>query len=366
LGTQVGRTRLWRLTFDDITRPELGGVIDLLLEGGVGNDATMWDNLEVTSNGKLLLQEDPGNTAHNAKVWSFDPVTKELKKLLQHDPERFGSSVRPSALPFTVDEESSGLIDVTSLGVMSPGAGERVYLLVAQAHATSDDGELVERGQLLAVKHRIGVGEPDLVVSGAPKGVGSDGTSLYEIVVRNVGEVSTDGTPVEVTYTLPSGVSALGVSALGWTVSSGTGSVVKATRSDTLGAGESFPALVVSVSVAEGVALERTQVVGVSGGGEKRLQNSQFTDRSVTEAAYRMDVAVSPVVSEVDGTATVRVLRRGSALVDASVVVSTVDGTARSGVDFTGGTFPANFVGTGTSATVSIPILNRSGTPQGS
>lgn len=366
LGTQVGRTRLWRLTFDDITRPEIGGVIDLLLEGGVGNDATMWDNLEVTGNGKLLLQEDPGNTAHNAKVWSFDPVTRELKKLLQHDPERFGSSVRPSALPFTVDEESSGLIDVTSLGVMSSGAGERVYLLVQQAHATSDDGELVERGQLLAVKHRIGVGEPDLVVSGAPKGVGSDGTSLYEIVVRNVGEVSTDGTPVEVTYTLPSGVSALGVSALGWTVSSGTGSIVKATRSDTLGAGESFPALVVSVSIAEGVALERTQVVGVSGGGEKRLQNSQFNDRSVTEAAYRMDVAVPLVVSEVDGAATVRVLRRGSALADASVVVSTVDGTARSGVDFTGGTFTANFVGTSTSATVSIPILNRSGTPQGS
>jgi hypothetical protein len=35
-------------------------------------------------------------------------------------------------------------------------------------------------------------------------------------------------------------------------------------------------------------------------------------------------------------------------------------------LDFTGGTFTANFVGTGTSATVSIPILNRSGTPQGS
>src|SRR5262249_5260098 len=37
VGTQVGQTRLWRLTFDDITNPDAGGKIDLLLDGPTVN-----------------------------------------------------------------------------------------------------------------------------------------------------------------------------------------------------------------------------------------------------------------------------------------------------------------------------------------
>ena len=33
LGAQIGQTRLWRLTFDDITNPDAGGKIDLLIDG---------------------------------------------------------------------------------------------------------------------------------------------------------------------------------------------------------------------------------------------------------------------------------------------------------------------------------------------
>ena len=33
LGSQIGQTRLWRLTFDDITNPDAGGKIDLLIDG---------------------------------------------------------------------------------------------------------------------------------------------------------------------------------------------------------------------------------------------------------------------------------------------------------------------------------------------
>src|SRR5689334_21016787 len=35
VGAQIGQTRLWRLTFDDITNPELGGKVDLLIDGRV-------------------------------------------------------------------------------------------------------------------------------------------------------------------------------------------------------------------------------------------------------------------------------------------------------------------------------------------
>src|SRR5262249_40270 len=35
VGSQIGQTRLWRLTFDDITNPDAGGKIDLLIDGRV-------------------------------------------------------------------------------------------------------------------------------------------------------------------------------------------------------------------------------------------------------------------------------------------------------------------------------------------
>src|SRR5262245_12717254 len=51
LGTQIGQTRLWRLTFDDITNPDLGGTIDLLIDGRVvdGEKVNMFDNMTVNS-----------------------------------------------------------------------------------------------------------------------------------------------------------------------------------------------------------------------------------------------------------------------------------------------------------------------------
>jgi secreted PhoX family phosphatase len=93
IGVQVGRTRLWRLNFTDITDPDLGGTIDLLATGGVGNDANMWDNLTVNDAGRLILQEDVGNAPHNGKVWFYDPATATLTKVLKHDAARFGDVV---------------------------------------------------------------------------------------------------------------------------------------------------------------------------------------------------------------------------------------------------------------------------------
>src|SRR4029077_6998106 len=37
VGAQIGNTRLWRLTFDDIGNPSLGGKIDLLIDGRTVN-----------------------------------------------------------------------------------------------------------------------------------------------------------------------------------------------------------------------------------------------------------------------------------------------------------------------------------------
>ena len=58
-------SRLYQLTFVDITRPELGGTIVAVLDGTEGQ--RMFDNISV-ANGKVILQEDPGNQSYLARV----------------------------------------------------------------------------------------------------------------------------------------------------------------------------------------------------------------------------------------------------------------------------------------------------------
>jgi hypothetical protein len=77
IGAQVGQTRLWRLTFDDLANPDLGGKIDLLIDGSTvgGQKVNMFDNMTVNKqNGRLIIQEDVGGAAHNSKIWEYDPL----------------------------------------------------------------------------------------------------------------------------------------------------------------------------------------------------------------------------------------------------------------------------------------------------
>lgn len=134
----TGRTRLWRLRFDDASAPALGGAIDLLVDGG---DARMFDNLTVTGDGKVLIQEDPGNQDYLARVWRYEIATGALDAVAGFDSAVFGVPAGPRFL--TRDEESSGIIDVSHI------LGRGWFLLDVQAHARHPDPELVEYGQLL-------------------------------------------------------------------------------------------------------------------------------------------------------------------------------------------------------------------------
>lgn len=145
-----GNSRLWQITFDDITNPIAGGVIKVLLDGVV-RGPKMMDNIAIDRAGNLIIQEDPGNQAHLAKIWSYTPATDTLTELAQHDPARF----TPGASDFTQDEESSGVIDVTTMfrGVRGYDTEKfHYFLLDVQARTPVDDVELVERGQLLMMK----------------------------------------------------------------------------------------------------------------------------------------------------------------------------------------------------------------------
>ncbi len=135
----TGASRLWRLRFVDPANPVAGGRIDLLLDGTEG--PKMMDNLCVSRDGQILIQEDPGNQpTYLAKVWRYDLATGVLVEVAAHDPARFSPS---SSGYLTGDEESSGIIDVSDI------LGDGRFLCVSQAHSANADAELVEGGQLM-------------------------------------------------------------------------------------------------------------------------------------------------------------------------------------------------------------------------
>jgi hypothetical protein len=137
-----GPTRLWKATFSDASNPALGGTIEAVLDGTEG--LHMLDNMTVADKGgQLLLQEDPGNQKYLARVYSYNTRTDRVTPILQHDPARFITGA-PGFL--TEDEESSGVIDVSSL------LGQGRYLLTTQVHTAHPDPELVEYGQLQLVR----------------------------------------------------------------------------------------------------------------------------------------------------------------------------------------------------------------------
>jgi MYXO-CTERM domain-containing protein len=136
---QQGRSRLYRMRFDDITNPTAGGEITPLFSTEQGPQ--MMDNICIDSQGRILIQEDIGNNAALGKIWLFDTNTNGLIQIAVHDSARFISG-NPGFL--TQDEESSGIIDAKDI------LGDGWFLLDVQAHY-GISGELVEGGQLLAL-----------------------------------------------------------------------------------------------------------------------------------------------------------------------------------------------------------------------
>ena len=145
----TGNSRLYKLTFTDITQPELGGRIEALLVGNEGQ--RMLDNIEI-SGGKLILGEDPGDKSYLSRIWEYDIATDQLKPLAEFDKARFVAG-NPDYI--TQDEEVSGLVDITAMLGLS---GTRAYLVNSQLHVHTAAGT-TELGQL-AVMYVDEVQEP--------------------------------------------------------------------------------------------------------------------------------------------------------------------------------------------------------------
>lgn len=141
--TIAGPSRLYRVTFDDIANPTAGGSIEAVLDGSEGQRKL--DNLTI-GNGRIILQEDPGNNARVAQVWQYDIATDRLLPVAGFDPARFTPGA--DAL-ISQDEESSGVVDVTAL---FGDAMTRAYLLDTQVALAGENGLTGNDGQLLLMR----------------------------------------------------------------------------------------------------------------------------------------------------------------------------------------------------------------------
>ncbi len=133
----------------------------------------------------------------------------------------------------------------------------------------------------------------DLTVSSSHTGNfrQGDNADQYLLTVNNPGAGPTSG-QVTVTDTLPAGLTPTAASGTGWTVSI-SGQKVTATRSDALAAGNAYPALTVTTSVAKNAPANVTNAATVSGGGETNTSNDTASDPTTIIQAADLTIGVS-------------------------------------------------------------------------
>ncbi len=181
-------SRLWRLSFKSIAKPEDGGTITAVLDGTEG--AKMMDNMAIDSFGNIFIQEDVGNQAHLGKTWMYNIESDRLIQIASHDTARF---LTGGSKFLTQDEEASGIIDMHNI------LGKGKFLFVDQAHYPTTT-ELVEGGQLLAMSiSELSVGNVAIVQDSIEIGV-IDSNSLVNVTAAAVPNAD------DYRWTVPAGV----------------------------------------------------------------------------------------------------------------------------------------------------------------
>jgi hypothetical protein len=124
---------LWRLRFKNINDPLAGATVELLLDGSEPAFLNMPDNLTIDKSGNILLQEDPGNNVTLSRVFAYRIKDAKLAQIAGFNAALFTDG---SASKITVDEETSGVTDVTDLLRKSKSDKNSYYVFVAQVHAS--------------------------------------------------------------------------------------------------------------------------------------------------------------------------------------------------------------------------------------
>jgi len=133
------------------------------------------------------------------------------------------------------------------------------------------DRGLAAEASAVGVNQGVSLAPPALSIASAHTGTFSQGqTGIYTVIVNNSGGPTT-GTVI-VTDTVPSGMSLLSISGVGWTCTGNSCS-----RTDTLSAALGYPAITVTVAVASNAASVLVNVVNVTGGGSPASTASDST-----------------------------------------------------------------------------------------
>jgi len=134
---------VWKLTYVDVSQPELGATLDLVLNGSeapsndTGVKLNKPDNITISNDGTVaFLQEDPGGNDHVARLLAIRLSDRKLVSVAKFDSNMFGASGTGGYL--TNDEESSGVFDATKLF----GGTESTFMFNAQVHPVTTLGGL--------------------------------------------------------------------------------------------------------------------------------------------------------------------------------------------------------------------------------
>jgi len=126
--------------------------------------------------------------------------------------------------------------------------------------------------------------KPDLSIAKSHSGTWHQGDAgrNYTLTVANVGHASTNGTTVTVVDTLPAGLAATAMAGTGWSCTLGS---LTCTRTEVLANGASYPAITLTVSVANNAAASVMNTATVAGGGEINAANDSASDPTIVSSA---------------------------------------------------------------------------------
>ena len=145
--------------------------------------------------------------------------------------------------------------------------------------------------------------------------------ATYTITATNSGPGPTIGT-VTVVDTLPTGLTATAMTGTGWTCTLGT---LTCTRADVLANSSSYPAITLTVNVANNAAASVTNSVIVSGGGELNTANDTANDITTVTLASDLVITKSHVGNftqgQVGATYTITATNNGPGPTNGTVTV---------------------------------------------
>ena len=138
---------VWKLTYVNVNKPELGATLDLVLNGSEAptNDAGIkinkLDNITISNDGTVaFLQEDPGGNDHIARVLAVRLSDRKLVSVAAFDANMFGvaGTAGNANAQMTNDEEASGIFDASKLF----GGTGSTFVFNAQVHPVTTLGGL--------------------------------------------------------------------------------------------------------------------------------------------------------------------------------------------------------------------------------